>query len=82
MSPERVWGKIYFCHTCRKYLEDETGMRAHQFQEHKAESYISMPKDIDKREAPKEEIKSPTIMDEVKKDYADIEETEDWEIGA
>jgi len=45
MSPEKEWGKIFFCHNCRKYLDDETGMSAHIQMGHQANSFISMPKD-------------------------------------
>lgn len=81
MSPERVWGRIYHCHTCRKALSEED-YKAHVSFGHRAESYVSMPVNVDERVAPvannlkKEEVKAT-------EDYADVieEESEEYEIG-
>ncbi len=76
---ELVWGRLFFCHTCKKYLEDESVMRGHQLLEHKAESYVSMPKRIDIEKSTTDgknfniEI---DIKDQIKQDYADVEEIE------
>jgi hypothetical protein len=44
------YSKIYYCHTDRKYLDDETSMRAHVAMGHSAAAYISIPKNVPKYE--------------------------------
>lgn len=73
---DREYGRIYYCHTDRQYLDDETAMRAHIQLGHQANSFISMPREV---ERPDFKVESPIskIKGEIKKDYADIEEVED-----
>lgn len=72
MSPDREWGKIYYCQTCAKYLSEEF-YRSHLAIGHKAESYITAPKNVENRTAP--ELEKPEIVD--LSDLAEVYEEEE-----
>ena len=87
MLPEKEWGKIFFCHSCKKYLDDEIEMTSHILLGHQANSFISMPVDAGNRIAKKleeREIEKQMTLDraeqeylEPKEDYAESLEVED-----